>query len=247
MDCKHARLLLEIAHPLTRELGARETEALAGHLADCPECGPWAEAERQIDEKIGSAMRDVPVPGGAQQRLLRRLHVERDAYYRRWFVRAAGVAAMILVTCLAAYFVWFGRKPVPDLQALSYEVNVIASSPELVEQAFAERGVAMTAPTKFEYANLRDFGLADFQGRQVPFLLFQVGPAKGNPPALAKVYVLTSRQFDVDGIEMQLVPQGSRLAVVVQTDPVHLHVAYVVVYTASTDLSRFYKAPGKWN
>ena len=75
-------MLLEVAHPLATELEANETEALAAHLADCPDCGPWAEAEHRIDEKVGVAMRDVAIPDGLQQRIVRRLGVERDAWWR---------------------------------------------------------------------------------------------------------------------------------------------------------------------
>src|SRR2546423_15106509 len=93
MDCNHARLLLEVAHPVATELEAPERKALAAHLADCPECGAWAEAERRADEKIGAAVRDVAVPGGPKQGVGRRPNAEGDAFYRRWLGRAAGGAA----------------------------------------------------------------------------------------------------------------------------------------------------------
>ena len=93
MDCKHARMLLDVAHPLATELEAVETEALAAHLAECPDCGFAAEAERRVDEKFGAAMRDVPVPDGLQQRIVRRLQGERDAWWRARVFRAASAAA----------------------------------------------------------------------------------------------------------------------------------------------------------
>ena len=57
MDCKTARLLLLFARPLPTELEASEAEALESHLADCPECGALAQAERQTDTCLGQAMR----------------------------------------------------------------------------------------------------------------------------------------------------------------------------------------------
>src|SRR5262245_10465360 len=106
MDCRNARLLLEFARPLTAELDAGEAEALQGHLADCPECGALAREERRLDEHLGRAVRDVPVPEGLRDRLLARLATERDAWFRRWLLRAVGVAAGI---ALAVWLVWLYR------------------------------------------------------------------------------------------------------------------------------------------
>ena len=130
MDCNHARLLLEVAHPVATELEAPERKALAAHLADCPECGTWAEAERRADEKIGAAVRDVTVPEGLKQGIVRRLNAERDAFYRRWLVRAAGVAAALLLTVWVGYAAWFGRKPAPELELFAQQVDLPVGAPE---------------------------------------------------------------------------------------------------------------------
>lgn len=240
MDCNNARLLLEVAHPLATQLPADDTQALAAHLAECPECGPWAEAERRSDEKLALAMLDVPVPAGLQDRLLRRLHVERDAIYRRWAVRAAGIAAAFLLACLVGYTAWFNKRPAPDLVQFHAEVDDVPYSAERVEEAFAARGIAMTAPPKFEYGYLKSVGLANFQGRQVPYLLFLHEGAGNQRPATAQVYVLSERQFNLSDLAGLVVP-GSRQSITVLRDPANPQFAYVVVHSAGTQPHHFFR------
>src|SRR5262249_43950502 len=105
MDCKNARLLLEFARPQCAELEATDAEALERHLADCPDCATLAQYERRLDERLGQAMRAVPVPQDLRKRLLNRLAVERDAWYRRWLVRAAGLVGAAAAIGLV---VWAG-------------------------------------------------------------------------------------------------------------------------------------------
>src|SRR5947209_6413570 len=125
MDCRTARLLLDFARPLSTELEASEAEALHCHLADCSQCGALAQVERQADERLGQAVRDVPVPDGLRQRLLSRLAIERDAWYRRWLMRATGIAAAIT---LAVWLGWSLRGPRPA------EVDLEKVYTEAIEQ-----------------------------------------------------------------------------------------------------------------
>src|ERR1700730_9516266 len=105
MDSKNARLLLHFAPPRRAELEAGEVEALESHLADCPDCGALAQHERRLDDHLGQAVRDVPVPPAVRSRLLAPLAVESDAWYRRWVLLGAGfVAAAAAVVLL----VWGG-------------------------------------------------------------------------------------------------------------------------------------------
>ena len=68
MDCRTARHLLDYARPRVPELDRPDQEALDGHLAVCPECDALARAERQFDEHLGQAVRDVPVPQGLDRK-----------------------------------------------------------------------------------------------------------------------------------------------------------------------------------
>src|SRR5437899_263959 len=106
MDCRTARQLLDFARPRRPELDAAELEELEAHLADCPDCGPLAQAERQIDSRLGQAMRAVSVPEDLRNRLLTRLGSERTRQTRkrrRWLAVPAAAAALLLVT-------WIGWK-----------------------------------------------------------------------------------------------------------------------------------------
>src|SRR5437867_12201644 len=100
MDCRTARQLLEFARPRSLELEGSEAEALESHLADCPECGPLAQAERQIDDRVGRAMRAVVLPDGLRDRLLNGLRQDRRLARRRWFGRVAVAATILLAVGL---------------------------------------------------------------------------------------------------------------------------------------------------
>jgi hypothetical protein len=241
MDCNHARLLLTVGHPLATELETADKQALAAHLADCPECGPWAEAEQRADEKLGAAMRDVPVPEGLQLRIARRLRAERDAWWRGWLVRAAGILLVVGLATSLAYAAWNRLKPAPDTQQVLDRFDKLPYAPEQVEQWYAARNVRMTAPPKFEYGYLKSLGLADFEGKQVPYLLF-LYPGKGQDrPGVAQVYVLTDRQFNLSNLRGVPVLPGSQQSVAILPHPTDPQVVYVIVHTAETPLTAFYK------
>ena len=89
MDCRTARQLLDFARPRRPELEAVELEELEAHLADCPDCGPLAQVERQMDNRLGQAMRAVAVPENLQGRLLARLESDRARQARQWRRRLA--------------------------------------------------------------------------------------------------------------------------------------------------------------
>jgi hypothetical protein len=237
MDCKHARMLLEVAHPIATELEAAETAALASHLADCPDCGYLAEAERRVDEKFGAAMRDVAVPDGLQQRIGRRLQAERDAWWRVRVFRVAGVAATLLFACWIGYAVWFGKRPEPDLPRVLANVDQRESGPPVVEQAFAEMGVSMTAPRKFDYRYFSFWNLSVFPDNNkklVPCLSF-VRQQPNGVQMTAQVYVLSDRAFNIEAIRLakpNLV--GSHQNILVHVEQDYPHVVFVVIYTGQS-------------
>src|SRR5262245_15065422 len=169
MDCNNARLLLEVARPLSKELDAADRAELAGHLADCPDCGPWAENEHRLDDYVGKALRAVPLPPDFSQRILGRLQVERHLWYRKRLARAASAAAVLLVVLGLTWVLWLSKKPAPDLDGFSHDVKEFVYTPQQVEDSFALQGVTMTAPPQFNYKFLQSHGLRDFQGRKVPY------------------------------------------------------------------------------
>lgn len=230
MDCKTARLLLVFARPAASELDEPELDALHAHLADCPECGPAAQAERRADDRMGRAVRAVPLPDGLRQRLHTRLAQERRTGRRRrlaWQAAAGAVAAALL---LAA---WLGRGVVqprrlnPEQAAADLVARSLNPTPETVEHWFRGQGVEITVPADFDYAALRYYDLADLQGRQVPLLLFL------HEDKRAAVYILSDRQFDLTALDRSLPLAGSGYNVELRpvADP---RLRYLVVYTGGS-------------
>jgi hypothetical protein len=240
MDCKNARLVLEVAHPLATELDSRDKKELARHLADCPECGPWAEAEHRLDDHFGKAFRAIPMPEHLPERLLARLQLDRAQWYRVRATRAVGVAAVALLVLWLVWALWLSRKPVPDWA--EFGQNAVMSTAQQLEGAFGGMGVDMVAPPQFDYGLLESHGLRDFQGKQVPYLLFFSPGGKDKLPAMAEVYVLSDRQFNLDEVPHNLALAEGRKHVkfLRHPDPQHQNVVYVVVFTAGARLEIFF-------
>jgi hypothetical protein len=239
MECKQARLLLEVAHPLPAELEAQDKEELASHLADCPDCGPWAEGEHRLDDAMGRAIRAVPVPTELAQRILGRLQAERWLWYRVRAVRLAAVAAILFIVFGLVWVLWWNRKPAPNWDEFS-EAGRFLYTAQQVEDSFAGKGVEMIAPPQFDYGLLESHGLQDFQGRQVPYLLFVLPADKGGPPQIGEVYVLSNRQFNIGEVPQKLTLSSGRKDIRILRHPERQDVLYVVVVTAGTRFERFF-------
>lgn len=229
MDCKTARLLLEFDRPAADELDAAEHEELQAHIADCPDCGPVARAERRADHEIGKAMRAVVVPSEAPARLFERLRGERRLRNRRRWVRrgmaAAGVAALLIVgVCLG----WQRNQPVRvDLEAAATDFlgKHLNPQPSTVENWFRDRGVEMTAPLDFNYALLKNYDVTEYEGKRVPLLLFMSGNE------LAEVRVLPAKQFQPPDVDHY---PGSGCTVVWRSYPADKRFSYLIRYTGGS-------------
>jgi hypothetical protein len=197
MDCRTARLLLEFVRPHATELEADDADGLEAHLCGCPECEALARSEHQLDDHIGHAIRDVPVPLGLRERILDRLGRERQDCYRRWMGRClrvvAGTAALFLIAYLALQ--WRGRH-LPRLDDPE-EICKVALAPVLspsdrqqTSQWFRSRGAVTELPPRFDFAYPHVCGFADFKDQQVPHLIFM------HERTHAEVYILSPRQFD---------------------------------------------------
>lgn len=235
MDCKTARLLLEIAGPRrAHELAAEDLGALEGHLHDCLDCAAHAQAERQIDAVLGRAMRDVPVPGGLRHRLLEQLEAESAARLRRRARRWLAVAA---AAALAGLAVWLGldswrshHRPRIDFEAVAqnFAAQRINPTPENVEQWFAYvKNIRTQAPAEFNYALLSYYDTTELQGRTVPLLLFAQGKEQ------AWVYIVADRDFKIqDALQNQPnVGSSCKVEMRAAADP---HFAYLIVYTSES-------------
>jgi hypothetical protein len=236
MDCRTARSLLDFVRPQTAELSAEDAEGLGEHLHECPECGLLARVEREADERLSRAMRDLAVPHDLRARLLNRLGAERRSWYRglaRRHPRVAVAVAASVLLLLGTGIYWATKaKPVIELEgvlAWANERNERRSAgPEEIERWFAEGGVKTKLPPDFNYYLLDSFAQESFQGRLVPRLLFIRGQNR------AYVYILSASQFDLKR-SLQQPPQGSGgYTVEIRAHLENPDVAYLILYTGDS-------------
>jgi hypothetical protein len=235
MDCKTARLLVELAGP-AGELDPEEAQALEGHLAECPECSTRARAERRFHAAMGAAMCAVVPPPGLRDQLLSRLAKERGDHYRRYAARGMRVAAALAACLLIAFLIFHWRinkKPSLDPEGGWRDPVVFqqpdAPSKEKADAFLREQKVAAPAPSQFNYALLVDYGMTERQGERVPYLLFQ----RQDRNLSARVYVVTDQQFDADSLQSRGPSSSGGYSVEVIRPP-GARYAYVVVYAGDS-------------
>jgi hypothetical protein len=203
MDCKTARLLLDFVRPQAGEIDSAELAAFEKHLAACPECDALARAERGVDRAFAKAMQVVEVPAGLQNRLMTRLERERGDVYMRWFGNVSRVAVAAAAVLGLAWGVIAWRQahlPAVDIDGAWEEAHQHAVAPptaDFLADHFRQLGFEGTFPQNLNYSLLTYYGMGEFQGFQVPQLIFlapQGGPQGG---AHAEVRVLSGKQFNL--------------------------------------------------
>jgi hypothetical protein len=241
MDCKTVRLLLDYARPRSAELAGDDAAALEGHLHACPDCEVLARGERQFDDHLGRAVRNVPVPDGLRDRLLNRLAAERRTWYRRQARRWGPVAAAaVVLLALGLWWQWPRHQlPAPDLDAMVEYVsqnNNARISAEKVEEWFNNNypDLPVVAPREFElralnYGLLAYADLGQFQGQRVPMLLFASGDKQ------ARVYILSHKHFDLGELfRTQPVVDSKGYTVAVKPGPEGSGTVHVFIYTGNS-------------
>ncbi len=202
MDCRTARLLLDFARPQAPELQADDAGALQNHLDRCPDCHNLARGERQLDEHLGKAMRQVEVPAGLRDQLLSRLEAERGDWNRRRFARAArltlAAAAAALLLGWAGWHWLLNRQPAPiDPAHMVGSVNeyVTTDKGRQAEDTLKRMGVETPLPSLNYNLLACPPTLAELPGypdRTVPLMLFVQNHHR------AWVYVVAARQVPED-------------------------------------------------
>jgi hypothetical protein len=212
MDCKSARLLLDFARPQARELEAEEAEALESHLDHCPDCHSRARSERQVDDILGRAMRQVEVPAGLRDQLLVRLEKARGDWHRQRFAHAARLsvaAAALLLLCWAGWY-WVREHWVTPIN-LDRVANTVVNDATEDPLSRTERQLkALGADTPLP-SQLFDFHLLacppflaelpGYPGRMVPSLLFV------RNGRVARVYLIPEKAIPKD--TLRTIPGGS--------------------------------------
>lgn len=245
MDCKSARMLLSFDRPWASELDADEAQALRLHLAACPACTAQVQQERQIDDRLARAVRDVSLSEGLHGRLLGRLAREQSVVMRRRLLRVGAVAAAILLAVAVGWYVRLSLRPGVDAEEIVRYFELEASpSPEKVQEWFRDR-YGVPAPLQLNNSPI-NYSLMVWHGRGefmdvkgVPQLLFI---HQGQSPTFAFIYVLSDRSFNVNDATLPTRAAGSSCRAEVFRDPENPHVAYVILYT-SDSLASFLLRP----
>jgi hypothetical protein len=230
MDCKTARLLFDFARPLSCELEKGEAERLQEHLADCSECSSLFRVERKVDEYFGQTMRTVAIPEGLANRLKTKVNLERRRWYRQriWLPSAAVAIAVVLI---GVFLGLRTSRPLPGVNLEKvYHDNISRNlSAQSVNEWFYDTyKVKTTAPPQFNYLCLIHRDLAQFEGKQVPLLVFF------SDRELARVYILSAKDFDLKAIR-EAKPTGYPVEVLPSNDP---NLIYVVIFSGG-QLDRF--------
>ena len=201
MDCRTARLLLDFSHPQAHELEAEEAGALEHHLDHCPDCHGLARAERRLDEQLGKAMRQVEVPSGLRERLLTRLEIDRNDWYRHRFGHglriAAAAAAVLLLGWTAWHFSPGFASPVSAERVHQDFLDEVtaADRKQRAEETLKQLGLDGPLTDLLNYDLLStppSLGVLPGYGKQrVPQLVFDQG---GPPHRHAVVYVIDPQQ-----------------------------------------------------
>lgn len=199
MDCKTARLLIELERPWAPELAAADTDDLRSHLADCPDCATLHRHETRCDEAIGQAVRAVAVPAGLRQSILDRL--EQPRWHQRPLVRTALAAAAVLL--LAVGYVWWRQPVLLNLDTIAQNANDWPrSDATAVDNWFRKQDIVARVPRGYNYTLLTYAGRTELHGVQgVPTVTLTT---RGGD--VAHIFILDSR-FDLDALDEQ--PHGS--------------------------------------
>lgn len=182
MDCKTVRLLLDFARPEARELEAEEAAALDRHLDHCSECHSRANAERQLDDCLGKAMRQVDVPAGLREQLLARLESARGDWHRQRFAHAARLSVAAAALLMLGWAGWYWVRehfiaPIDTQRVANAASNASTEGPRArAEKALKELGFQTPLSPYLDYSLLAwPPALAElpgYSGRLVPMLAF---------------------------------------------------------------------------
>ena len=205
MNCAHVQQMLAFLNRSSEELDASERDALARHLASCPDCAEVAQRERLVDVKIAQVMGAVPVPADLKQKIVKRLAAERGSTPWKW--SAAAAAALLLVALGTG---WVLRSlPVISIDDVVAMQDGPGMDEAQVEQYFADRGLRVEVPRDFDYKNdLRRIEVFEFKKQRVAKLTFR------KEAIWAEVVILPHRQFRVDQLDDGTIENLGNLRVV---------------------------------
>jgi hypothetical protein len=236
MDCKTARLLLEFTRPGSAELDAAEAGDLERHLSGCPDCDALSRSERQVEEHLVRAMRQVAVPEGLRGQILARLDGERGDWLRRRYGHVLrGMVAAAVLLCVWGWMYWHNSQlPAVDAEQVVQAASITAAGPAEVNAFLKSMGFEEFAPDALtvNYAYLTTYGVSElpgYPGKHVPEMVFtHLGRDRR---AVAKLFVVSAKQFNLhDLLHGSLPPNGYKYKLELLPGTTN-RVAYLILYT----------------
>lgn len=193
MNCKTARMLVELRGNRSDELPPEDAASLDNHLQACSECQRLLVAERRIDSHLAKAMQAVPVPPRLKGAILDRLSTQRGTMHRRRFFYVAAAAASVLLA--VGLVTWKPQtKEKFDVNGLLVRQDSFVEDPkEKVNEWLAAQGIRYQPPVPFDPRLLAFHGTATLQGKQVPMLYYRSFERN----VFAQVYILRDTDFDL--------------------------------------------------
>jgi len=227
IDCTHARLLWVLQRREAQELDAGELGALEAHLEECPACLDWTRRERQADEAVARAVRNVPIPAQLAGRIRETLEEKRPRRPQRWL--AAAAASVLIGASVGGYF-WLAQPVALTIDDVAHPYVTLQTADAAAEW-FANQGVSVPMPRVFNFDKLNRSDFEMIRGRRVPRLEFFHGDGGDHPAAVAHVLIVDESQFNVDDVAASVpspLPVGRHTIEVLRETP---GFAFIVVYT----------------
>ncbi len=193
------------------ELDGAEREDLDSHLAGCPMCRSLSQEQARLDQHLGQAIRDVPVPPGLRERLLAAVAPVRRP--RRW-LRTASIGLGLATAASLGLVVWawvYWQGPLkPTISPNRVQMGYLATLPRDADAVNAELrilGARLCAPEWADYSYLSNPpALAVLPGYtnekkpdkyKVPLLVFSRSHGKEE----VKMFILHNRAYRVEDLE----------------------------------------------
>ncbi len=213
MDCDLFKYLWRLGKGEShRELGEAFT-TLRSHEASCSLCKAWVTQELALDQHLSQELARVDVPVDMIKRIRQRLATPptepvpiKANPMRGWNLkRVAWVAVVVLLIGTGTLILLPQPKPVTDDSwnlfwddCFAWEVS--PPDRDRVSAWFATMGIRTELPLDVNYQHLVSHGLAVWDGRLVPQLVFANPSSSGGRPSIAKVLVFSSKQFQLDSL-----------------------------------------------
>lgn len=217
MDCELFKYLWRLARGEShRELG-ESLNSMRMHEAQCQSCRAWVSSELAVDDFLSREMARVEIPSDLGSRIRKRLEggttpprATQGVFPKRFFTRRrmiVGVLAATLMLLVGGGTLFVFTRPIPVTDdswnlfwddCFAWEVS--PPDRDRVGNWFSSMGIRTELPVDVNYQHLVSHGIVVWDGRPVPQLVFANPDGNGGRPAIAKVLVLSSKQFRLESL-----------------------------------------------